>query len=248
ARRGGGPLQQRQIGDDHRQRRAQLMGSLERFTRALERFSADASHQLRTPLSVIIANLALLERSAATPRDKALLGDSRSAAANLLRVLSQFLALARSEAAVTEGQTDLTTLLNTIRIEAVRAFPDVEVLARSPVALPPVRGNPVLIGELLRNLIFNACAYGAGEVRLLVRLEDGAPKVVIWDHGPGVDEAELRRMFEPFGRGAAGQSLFGTGLGLAISRSIAGRLAIEVAMRVRRPRPGLVVELKFPAL
>lgn len=222
-----------------------LMGSLERFTRALERFSADASHQLRTPLSVIIANLALLERSAATPRERTLLSDSRSAAANLLRVLSQFLALARSEAAATEGEADLPALLHTIRIEAARAFSDVELLARTPAELPPVRGNPVLIGELLRNLVFNACAYGDGRVRVLVRQEGDAPSVVIWDHGPGVDETELQKMFAPFSRGAAGQSLQGTGLGLAISRSIADRLGIRVAMRTRRPRPGLVAELRF---
>ncbi|MDG2527236.1 sensor histidine kinase [Caulobacter endophyticus] len=224
-----------------------LMGSQERFTRALERFSADASHQLRTPLSVIIANLALLERSAATPREKALLGDSRSAAANLLRVLSQFLALARSEAAATEGSTDLKALLNTIRIEAARAFPEAEVLARAPADLPPARGNPVLIGELLRNLVFNACAYGDGQVRVLVYALEGAPGVLIWDNGPGMDETELRRVLAPFSRGLAGQVRSGTGLGLAISRSIADRLGVSLAMRARRPRPGLVASLTFRA-
>jgi len=225
-----------------------LMGSLERFTGALERFSADASHQLRTPLSVIIANLALLERSAESPRNKALLGDSRSAAANLQKVLSQFLALARSEAAVTEGEADLTALLNTIRIEAAQAFPNVEVLARAPMNVPLVRGNPVLIGELLRNLVFNACAYGAGKVRILVHTEGKAPRLVIWDHGPGVDAAELQRLFIPFSRGAAGQTMVGTGLGLAITGSIASRLAIAVALRSRRRRPGLIAELTFPVL
>lgn len=220
-----------------------MMRSLERFTRALERFSADASHQLRTPLSVIVANLALLERTAASPRDKALLGDSREAAANLGQVLSQFLALARSEAAAAEGEADLAALLATIQVEAARAFPGVEVLARLPRDLPMAKGNPVLIGELLRNLVFNACAYGGGRVRIVAR--EG--RVTIWDHGPGVDEAQLDRLFAPFNRGESDKPGAGLGLGLAIVRSIAERLGIGVTLRLRRPRPGLVVVLSFDA-
>jgi len=225
-----------------------MMGSLERFTRALERFSADASHQLRTPLSVIVANLALLERSATTPRDKALLGDSRDAAANLRQVLSQFLALARSEAAAAEGEADLVALLTTIQVEAARAFPEVEVLTRLPTGLPLAQGNAVLIGEVLRNLVFNACAYGAGKVRILATTDGDGPRVVIWDHGRGMSEDELQNLFTPFIRGAASQASSGAGLGLAIVRSITRRLNIDLALRPRRPRPGLVADLRFSAV
>lgn len=224
-----------------------LMGSLERFTRALDRFSADASHQLRTPLSVIIANLALLERSAATPRDKALLGDSRDAAANLRQVLSQFLALARSEAAAAEGEADLVALLTTIQVETARAFPDVEVLARLPTGLPLARGNPVLIGEVLRNLIFNACAYGGGRARIVAFTKADTLNVIIWDHGPGVSEADLERLFAPFSRGSASGAAPGAGLGLAIVRTIAQRLEIGVTLRRRTSKPGLVAEIRFLA-
>jgi two-component system sensor histidine kinase TctE len=224
-----------------------LMGSLERFTRALDRFSADASHQLRTPLSVIVANLALLERSAATPRDKALLGDSRDAAANLRQVLSQFLALARSEAAAAEGEADLVALLTTIQVETARAFPDVEVLARLPTGLPLARGNPVLIGEVLRNLIFNACAYGGGRARIVAFTKADTLNVIIWDHGPGVSEADLERLFAPFSRGSASGGAPGAGLGLAIVRTIAQRLEIGVTLRRRTSKPGLVAEIRFLA-
>lgn len=224
-----------------------LMSSLERFTRALERFSADASHQLRTPLSVIIANLALLERSAATPRDKALLGDSRAAAANLRQVLTQFLALARSEATAADGQADLAALLATIQVEAARAFPEVELLTRLPADLGLARGNAVLIGEVLRNLVFNACAYGAGRVRVVATTDGDRRRVVIWDHGPGLTDEDLRTVFAPFNRGSAGLGATGAGLGLAIVRSITRRLEVDLELRVRRPRPGLVADLRFPA-
>ncbi|PZR35924.1 sensor histidine kinase [Caulobacter segnis] len=225
-----------------------LMGSLERFTRALERFSVDASHQLRTPLSVIVANLALLERSTTTPRDKALLGDSRDAAANLRQVLSQFLALARSEAAVAEGEADLAALLTTIQVEAVRAFPDVEVLARLPSGLPLALGNPVLIGEVLRNLVFNACAYGGGKVRIAVLAKTDSLRVAIWDHGAGVSETDLEQLFAPFHRGAASSGSQGAGLGLAIVRSITQRLGVGIVLRRRAPKPGLVADLTFTAV
>ena len=221
------------------------MSSLERFTRALERFSADASHQLRTPLSVIVANLALLERSAATPRDKALLGDSRDAAANLRQVLTQFLALARSEATAADGEADLVALLGTIQVEAARAFPEVELSTRLPVDLGRARGNAVLIGEVLRNLVFNACAYGAGKVRIVARTDGDGPRVVIWDRGPGLGEDELRDVFAPFHRGGVGQGSTGAGLGLAIVRSITQRLDIDLELRARHPRPGLVADLRF---
>lgn len=224
-----------------------LMGSLERFTRALERFSADASHQLRTPLSVIVANLALLERSAATPRDKTLLGDSRDAAANLRQVLSQFLALARSEAAVAEGEADLVALLTTIQVETARAFPDVEVLARLPTGLPLARGNPVLIGEVLRNLIFNACAYGGGKAHIVAFAKADTLNVIIWDQGPGVSEADMERLFAPFSRGSASSAAPGAGLGLAIVRAITQRLEIGVTLRRRTSKPGLVAEIRFSA-
>lgn len=224
---------------------SRLMGSLERFTLTLERFSADASHQLRTPLSVIVANLALLERSATTPRDKALLGDSRAAAANLRQLLSQFLALARSEAAATEGQADLRALLRTIQIEAASTFPEVEVLTRLPAELPDVRGNPILIGEILRNLVFNACAYGGGKVRICCSTSGSTLKAIIWDHGQGIDQADLERVFTPFNPGVSPPGAHGAGLGLAIVRSITERLDIGVELRGRRLRPGLVAQLDF---
>jgi len=191
--------------------------------------------------------LALLERSATTPRDKALLGDSRDAAANLRQVLSQFLALARSEAAAAEGEADVVALLKTIQVEAARVFPEVEVLTRLPADLGLARGNSVLVGEVLRNLVFNACAYGGGKVLILAETDGEGSRVVIWDHGPGMSEDELQSLVRPFSRGTASQASAGVGLGLAIVRSITRRLDIDFTLRPRRPRPGLVADLRFSA-
>jgi two-component system sensor histidine kinase TctE len=169
-----------------------LMLSLERSTRALERFSADASHQLRTPLSVIVANLALLDRSVSAPAARDLLTDSRGAAANLRQVLSQLLALARSEAAIAEGVADLRVLLEAIAAETARAFPNARVRRRLPDGDIHLEGNAVLIGELLRNLIFNACQYGAGQVLIVASPHASALRLIIWDHGPASPTRILR--------------------------------------------------------
>lgn len=223
-----------------------LMPSLERFTKALERFSADASHQLRTPLSVIIANLALVERTIETEPQKSLLKDSMAAAANLRQVLSQLLALARSEAIAVEGTSDLRLLVETIAAEVARDYPDVIFRRRLPETAIAA-GNAVLVGELLRNLVFNACAYGRGSVSLAVAAEGPSLGLTLWDHGPGVAPEEIGRIFSPFFRGRSKTQANGAGLGLAIVRSIAQRLGIGLAARTRAPRPGLVVELRFAA-
>lgn len=222
-----------------------LMLSLERSTQALERFSADASHQLRTPLSVIVANLALLDRSVSAPAARDLLTDSRNAATNLQQLLSQLLALARSEAAAVEGVADLEGLIETIAAEAARAFPGVQVRRRLPQGLPPLQGNAVLIGELLRNLIFNACQYGGGKVLLAANVRASGLRLTIWDHGPGVADRDLEAVLAPFKRGVVGEVQPGAGLGLAIVKAIADKLSIMVRLRNRRPRPGLVVDLDF---
>jgi two-component system sensor histidine kinase TctE len=221
-----------------------LMLSLERFTRALERFSADASHQLRTPLSVIVANLALLERSVAAAPQKALIEDSMAAAANLRQVLTQFLALARSEATATEGETDLADLIAAVGHDARRAFPEVEVRYRTPPGVV-VAGNPTLVGELLRNLVFNACAYGGGAVFALVVEEPDGWRALIWDHGTGVDPAKLDTFFAPFSRGDSAGNESGAGLGLTIVQTIARRLNIRIDLRARGPGSGLVADLRF---
>jgi two-component system sensor histidine kinase TctE len=221
------------------------MLSLERSTRALERFSADASHQLRTPLSVIVANLALLDRSVSGSAARDLLTDSRGAAANLQQVLSQLLALARSEAAAAQGVTELKALIQAIAAETTRAFPKARVRHRLPEGPTWLDGNAVLIGELLRNLVFNACQYGAGDVLIVATPHGSALRLIIWDHGPGVADQDLEAVLAPFRRGVVGEVEPGAGLGLAIVTSIAEKLDIAMRLRNRRPRPGLVVELDF---
>lgn len=225
-----------------------LLGNLERSATALERFAADASHQLRTPLSVITANLALLTAGGDRGEDReTLLRDSRDAATRLHRVLRQMLALARAEAAVASGQADLGAVVRGVARDAAAAFPDATVKIRAPAWPVWAAGDPVLIGEMLNNLVRNAIQYGEAPVVILLDegREHGSPVVVIWDHGPGLDADDLSRLTERFHRGRRSARAAGAGLGLAIVRSLAETFDVELRIENRGRRSGLTARLSF---
>jgi signal transduction histidine kinase len=116
----------------------------------------------------------------------------------------------------------------------------------SPVALPPVMAAPQTLARLVQNLVDNALRYG-GSAEVHAQVADGEAGIDVADRGPGLPQAELERMFEPFVRGDAsrGRDLGGTGLGLAIARNIAqahgGRVWLEP-----RNGGGLVARLRWP--
>lgn len=223
-----------------------LLATLERSATALGRFAADASHQLRTPLSVITANLALLSRGGVGAGDAAMLvQDSRDASARLHVVLSQLLALARAEAAVDAGTAALGAAVRQAAAEVKRAHGEAELHVRADADAAWVRGDPVLLQEMLRNVLSNAAVYGGGAVFAWVgRGADGRPVVAIWDRGPGMSEAELARLSDRFYRGVGSQGTLGAGLGMAIVRTIADAFGVEVEVR-NRPRKGLRTLMMF---
>jgi len=110
-----------------------------------------------------------------------------------------------------------------------------------------VSGDRSAIERLIQNLIDNAIKY-AGAAELLVRRDADRARITVADRGPGIPEAELDRMFEPFERHepSRSRSTGGLGLGLAIARSIAlahgGSIAAE-----NRAGGGLAVTVDLPA-
>lgn len=115
-----------------------------------------------------------------------------------------------------------------------------------PSSLPPVWAVPQALARLLQNLINNALRYG-GSAEVQVTVSDGMVNLSVADHGPGLAQADLERMFEPFVRGdpSRGRDMGGTGLGLAIARNLAqahrGTLLLE-----QRQGGGLVARLSWP--
>lgn len=181
-------------------------------------FLAEASHELRTPLTVLLGHL---DRLARNPQDPEALATARATAERMRRLVEDLLSLARGEAERTLNPhiVDLKALAE----EAAREYG----VAFQGKALE-VLGDPDRLLQMLRNLIANA-VRAAGKEGVLVHLGQEGPWALleVEDHGPGIPEDLLPRLFERFARGPGG----GTGLGLAIAQAIAqahgGRIAVE---------------------
>ncbi|PWC31201.1 sensor histidine kinase [Azospirillum sp. TSO35-2] len=228
-----------------------INGLLERLDQSIgtmRRFTADASHQLRTPLAVLRTHLALVRRhGTASAEGRAALDDVDGAVLRLERLLTQLLALARADedAPGTPVGAEVTDLLQTamdITAEQVPAAlaQGIEVRFDTPedgTAPPRVAGNPVLVGELLGNLLDNAIRYNRPGGSVTVRVAASPPRLEVEDDGPGIPAAERDRVFERFYRlSRPGEPPRpGSGLGLAIVRALADRLGAEVRLEAAQP-------------
>ncbi|QHA02256.1 HAMP domain-containing protein [Streptomyces broussonetiae] len=187
------------------------------------RFVADASHELRSPLTAIRT---ALEVGLAHP-DRAPWPDIASRAARqterLEALISQLLALARADAgklAARRQTADLSTLLAEIR--ATTTAPHLEIELAVP-AHTTVTGNPEDLSRLFRNLIDNAARYARTRVSVTAGVEPDGIRVEIGDDGPGIPVEERERVFDRFVRLDAdrGHGTRSAGLGLPIAREIA---------------------------
>lgn len=232
-----------------------LLGRLDRMLRQQQRFIADAAHQLRTPLAGLRlqAERALADPSPATVREA--LSHVERLSAGTARAAGQLLALARAQAPD-------ESLGAAVPLDLAQLVRD-EVAARVPAALAQgvdlgyqgpqdglrVVGDPVLLREMLGNLIDNASRYGnRGNAEITVEtsiLDDGGCSLSVQDNGPGVDPAVIPRLGERFFR-VVGNGYEGTGLGLAIVREIAERHGAELVFVNHHDPHGLRVEIRFP--
>ena len=261
--------------DDHAvpQEVAPLVGSVNDLLTRLKdsiatqkRFLADAAHQLKTPLAGLRMQAELAQREGASEEElKQSLQQIGHASVRATHTVNQLLALARAEggsAAAAHEPCDLAQLT----IEAVReAVPaalergtDLGYEGPEPGAPHLVRlGNPLLLKEMLRNLIENALHYartpGTGAAVVTVRLRANPPggglALEVEDNGPGVPPAERELVFQPFYR-ALGTNVDGTGLGLPIVREIAEQHGASVSLTDAHPGqqpPGARFVVRFMA-
>jgi signal transduction histidine kinase len=225
-------------------------GALERLDHAYaaqRRFTADAAHELRTPLAVLglrlqRAKLAAADRPA-VERDLA----------QMNRLVGQLLDLARLEDPARLGEpTGIrpVDLARVAREAAAMVLPlaeekgrPLEVEAAAVVSLP---GRPDELRRALCNLLENALVHGGGAVRVRVRVEPGGSAgrravVEVSDEGPGIAEGLREEVFDRFRKAAPGEA--GAGLGLAIVRQVARAHGGEARVR---PGPGCRVEIALP--
>jgi two-component system sensor histidine kinase QseC len=203
---------------------------LARVLNALEgerRFTANAAHELRTPLAAIQAQLHMARVAQDEVARRAALDQLQRGVERGKRLVGQLLALARldPEQALPDAQA---VQLGAVA-EAVCAELAPAALARGqtlsldvPPDAPPVRGNADLLSMLLSNLLDNAIRYtpAGGHIGLVVRRCAQGLQIDVADDGPGIPAEQRERVFDRFYRGDH-QSQPGTGLGLAICRRVA---------------------------
>jgi two-component system OmpR family sensor kinase len=209
-----------------------MLGRLERSFAVRRMFSADASHELRSPLSRLRAELEVALRR---PRPVAEYEETlRSCLDEVERVqgmIEELLELARLDTAEDQELCEPVTVADLVAaaLSAVRPRAHqqgVEVIA-DPLPDVLVSAAPVAAKVALTNILDNAVKFSpaGGQVRVVVSAADDEAVIAVSDTGPGVSPEEAERLFQPFYRGKASRAtgVPGVGLGLAISRVLVHR-------------------------
>jgi two-component system osmolarity sensor histidine kinase EnvZ len=212
--------------------RARLRKQLEQRTQLL----AGVSHDLRTPLTRLRLQLALMpdsEERQAAQRD---LADMENA-------LEEYLAFARGQAGEDQGPVDLTLLCETLGDDAARQGVDLQLELEEAVM---IEGREGALKRAFSNLVSNAAAH-ADEVQLTLRQAGQRAEILIDDDGPGIAPEDREEAFKPFSRldDSRNANRTGVGLGLAIARDTVrghgGELRLEDS-----PMGGLRARVSLP--
>ena len=205
-----------------------MLASIEGAYAAQQRFVADASHELRAPLTAIQANLELLQRHpemSGADRDEALSEAGRESA-RLSRLVADLLALARADAGVPLKHTQVD--LDGVVLEAVstaRALARGQVVMLDAFEPVQVRGDEDRLKQMFLILLDNALKYtpAGGTVAVGLRRQRDTAELVVRDTGVGIPGHDLPHVFERFYRAdpGRGRDPGGTGLGLPIAQWIA---------------------------
>jgi len=229
-----------------------FMGRLDTALGALRNFTGNASHQLRTPLATVRTHLALAARDDDPASAEDALQKADAALARAERVLAQLLVLARVDAAAggaALAETDLAAVARSLTAEMVPAAAAAGIdLGYEGATAARVHAEPVLVAELLRNLIDNAIAYAGRGATVTVRVQAAGPGVTleVEDDGPGLPP---ERAAAPLRKGLASpdSTQGGYGLGLAIVAEIAALFGATTAFAPGPHGRGLTVRIGFPA-
>jgi len=210
---------------------AVLNSTFARLEAAFDRqrqFTTDASHELRTPIAVILSQA---QGTLARERDPAEYREALEACERAARRMSaltgSLLSLARLDAGpepLSREDCDLARI-SAEALDLIRPLADERgIRLHADLAAAPCRGDAGRLAQLVTILLGNAIDYNhdGGEVRVTTRAEGGAATITVWNTGPGIPAGDLPQIFERFHRAdkARSRSAGHTGLGLAIARGI----------------------------
>ncbi|HWF73960.1 MAG TPA: HAMP domain-containing sensor histidine kinase [Solirubrobacteraceae bacterium] len=200
-----------------------MLGGLERSRAGERRFLADASHELRTPVTTLRGNVEYAVRHGADPE---ILAELERDATRLARLVDDLLVLERAAEA---GSRAALVELDAVARDAAAVSDRVVVGPLSPVA---IRGDEHALGRAVANLVENGLVHGppGGTVTVTVEVRSGRARLRVSDEGSGPDPADHDHLFERFWRGRTAGEQPGSGLGLAIVAAIVERHGGQVTV------------------
>ncbi len=243
-----------------------LMARLALALSAQRRFTADAAHELRTPLAALRLQMQLLEKATSPAMREEAMADMARGLDRATHLVQQLLQLARlmpDASDRTLHAVDLAGLVKSV-VADFSTLAHARGIDLGAVMDPMAPGAGAVLGDaehlrmLLDNLVGNAVQYTprGGQVDVRLRVAESFLALEVADSGPGIPTAERERVFDRFYRGtsalAAGNATQGTGLGLAIVKEVAerhsARIHLQDGLAAPDGRRGLMVCVTFQAL
>jgi heavy metal sensor kinase len=230
-----------------------MLDRLEKSFREMQRFTADASHELRTPISVIRSEAEVALNKPVSDHDKRiLLSNILEECERLTRITDQLLTLSREDAGIAPFQrepVDVGGLANEIA-DTMRPLADAKELTLAIAAngTAVVAGDPDRLKQVVYNLLDNAIKYTqTGRVDLAVARAGDNVELTVCDTGVGIGAAHLPHVFERFYRvdKARTRSEGGTGLGLSIVQSVVVAHGGNVKVQ-SQPNKGTTITVSLP--
>ncbi len=209
---------------------------IKRYIEQRSQLLAGVSHDLRTPLTRLKLQLALMPPS---PE----IEDAKRDLAEMEETLEEYLAFAKGLSEEAPVEVDLRELTDEVAADARRAGAEIEVDAAGAAATP---GRARALKRCLANLIDNAAAHG-DKVRVSIKSDENAVTIAVEDNGPGIPEELYEEAFRPFSRldETRSRNQKGVGLGLAIARDVARSHGGDIKLS-QSPLGGLRAALRLP--
>lgn len=229
-----------------------LFSTLRSSVQSQQQFIANTAHQLRTPLTAMLAALESLAAEPTAERIQPQLANLQEGVRQLARSANQLLTLARADPSVNIPGKREPVALDALAREVLGKFLDRSVQCDIDLGadLRPVStlADPSLLDDLLSNLVDNALKYtpAGGSVTLSTGERAGQPFLSVEDTGPGIPPADRERVRERFVR-LPNSPGHGSGLGLAIVAEIAGLFEATMSIESGTDQVGTKIDIVFPA-
>lgn len=230
---------------------AKTLEPIEKNIKKQKKFITDASHELRTPVAVVISGIEVALRSKDLSPDKA-----RSVLVGTLEEMKEFSVLTNNLLDISKDFVYNPSLENVdmrlLVTEVVAQFQNLALEKNISIntelnSTSLIRGNPLDLKRVLYNILANAVTYSSSNSSIEVtdKEESSSYILTIEDHGVGMDKDVLEKVFEPFFRGDSSRSTPGAGLGLTLSKKIIEQHQGSVVIE-SKPLMGTKVVVQLP--